>query len=766
MGGTSTEALEALLRRSEGVALRFDLERRALTLVTDGIEGLTGYGPARWKTDPPLEVLTPEAREVLSDLADRARRAAIPTEVTYDIVDRHGKPRRILQRHVVIRDAAGGAVALEGVLLEISTRTNASLRWREGADEALLGAAARYRTIAEHFPRGVVALYDRELRYVAIHGEGLRAVGLSPADLVGRRLRDVFDEEVWERDEPALRAALDGEPTESVVAFGERWFRVLTVPVKDASGAIRHGMVISQDITELKQTELALRRALERLTMAARIARLGVWSVDLRTGQLEWSDEIYALMGKSPDEPEPRFDEWIERVHPDDLPEAMRRVERAREGLELDVPLVVRVRRPDGGIGHVSTLAYAERDDDGAVARLVGVTRDITDEVHRERVEQRSRQAQKLEAVGQLTGGVAHDFNNLLQVILGQTEEAQELIDVDHQAQAALTDVMAAAQRARRLVSQLLAFGRQQLIRPQTFDLHEVLDSLLEMLGPLFGPQVVLRWTPADTPVHVRADLGSLEQVVMNLCLNARDATFAAGGTVEVRAAHVTLDTDAADELGVRPGEYARIDVADDGVGMSERVLARAFDPFFSTKERDKGTGLGLATGYGIVKQHEGTVVAESAPGQGATFTVYWPAADAAAAQPVLALPTPPTGARVATILLVEDDELVRRVTRRQLERAGYRVLAAADGAEALRVVDERSGQLDLVLLDVLMPEMNGPEACRRIREAYPDLPVIFCSGYGDIHELDGEIVGGIPLLTKPFDRRALLDAVRNELAR
>jgi PAS domain S-box-containing protein len=394
----------------------------------------------------------------------------------------------------------------------------------------------------------------------------------------------------------------------------------------------------------------------------------------------------------------------------------------------------------------------------GRLVRTWGTQRDVTEQ---RLLEEQLRQAQKLEAVGRLAGGIAHDFNNILTAILGTTDLMLGDLPEDHPTRPDALEVRKAAMRAAELTRQLLAYSRRQVLLPRRVDVSAVVGALDPMLRRLIGEDIELVTALGVGLPPVTADPSQLEQVVLNLAVNARDA-MPRGGRLRIETAAVTIAAEA--EAPVPPGGYVLLAVSDTGVGMTPEVRAHLFEPFFTTKETGKGTGLGLATVYGIVRQSNAHIVVETAPGQGTVMRVYFPAAEAAA--PPAPAPAEPATAPAAghTVLLVEDEDAVRGFARRALEGAGYRVLAARDGATALAAAADHPGTIDLLLTDVVMPGMSGRALAGRFAERWPDVPVIYMSGYAEDSVLDG--TDGAPLLPKPFDSDTLLRHIRRSLDR
>jgi hypothetical protein len=402
------------------------------------------------------------------------------------------------------------------------------------------------------------------------------------------------------------------------------------------------------------------------------------------------------------------------------------------------------------------------RDAGGDVSGLVAVIADVT---RRRDLEVQLHLTQRLESLGRLAGGIAHDFNNLMTAILGTSQMLiQDLAD-DARAEQAM-EIREAAQRAATLTKQLLAFSRRQVLQPEVLDLNALVHDLEKMLRRLIGEHVELRTRLAPDLGPVRADPGQLEQVIVNLAINARDA-MPSGGTLTIETANTHLaDPPPGEQPQVVPGEYVMVTVSDTGVGMDAATRARVFEPFFTTKERGRGTGLGLATVYGIVKQSGGYIWVTSAAGEGAVFRTYLPRVSGTVAPrhaPSTGTDRPLNGTE--TIMVVEDEEPVRSLARRLLTAKGYTVLTAASGPDALAQLAGRSGTVHLLLTDVVMPGMGGRQLAERLRLDRPDIKVLFVSGYSDNDVLErGVVEPGAPFLPKPFTAEALLLQVRDVL--
>jgi PAS domain S-box-containing protein len=446
----------------------------------------------------------------------------------------------------------------------------------------------------------------------------------------------------------------------------------------------------------------------------------------------------------------------------DQIEKTLRLLDRNRRG-EATGPDELTLRNRAGQPFKVKLKTCVLRESSGSV--VLGIVRDITAEMA---LEAQLRQAQKMEAVGQLAGGVAHDFNNLLQVISGYAEIAMAEIDEEHVVAPFLSEVLKASGRAQNLVRQLLVFSRREASHPRSLNLNEIVEGMMKMVGRVLGEHIDLTFAPDPELPAVEADPHLMEQVLMNLCVNARDA-MGDGGALCIRTHTRRLsETEpfSSDPL-FRPGPFAVLSVSDTGCGISTEVRERIFEPFFSTKEVGKGTGLGLATVYGIVKQHEGFIQVGDQEGGGARFDVYLPAGDGAPEIP----PAPPGGknARTAggeTILLAEDDQMVRRLATRILERAGFRVLKAKDGDEAAETFRAEARRIDLAILDVVMPRRSGRAVYDEIHAVRPELPILFASGYSyNMLEAGGVHPEAFEVLPKPFRSEELLERVHRLLA-
>jgi len=504
----------------------------------------------------------------------------------------------------------------------------------------------------------------------------------------------------------------------------------------------------------------ALRDVHERTQFALASAHIGVWESHVATRRMTCSDRIAAERGL-PGAAVPRtVDEFLAAVHPDDR-ESLRRILEGREIAGGTFEAQYRIVRPDATTRWIEAKGRVEVDDRGQPVSVLGVSADVSD--HR-RLEGQLRQAQKMEAIGQLAGGVAHDFNNLLTAIMGHGSLALEDLAEHHPVRENVTEILKAGERAAGLTRQLLAFSRRQVMQPEVVGVHAVIRNVEKLLERLIGEQIQIVLDLAASQDAVKVDPGQLEQVLVNLAVNARDA-MPNGGTLTLSTSSVRLDdTYARQHPAVSPGDFVMITVTDTGTGMDAETQARLFEPFFTTKPAGEGTGLGLATVYGIVKQSGGFIYVYSEPGHGTTFKVYLPTTHEKPS--TVQAPIQPAHSRgTETILVVEDNPHVKEIACRVLAQLGYQVLAASSGEEALAVLGAARARVDLVISDVIMPGMTGPELCRQLAQQYPALKVLFTSGYSDDAVMrHGVLEPGTMFIEKPYPPSALARKVREAL--
>lgn len=512
----------------------------------------------------------------------------------------------------------------------------------------------------------------------------------------------------------------------------------------------------------------ALYRKNRQLDELQDVAGLGSWELDLSTKKADWSRKEYLLLGYDEAEVDAVPENFLSRIHEDDKERVKKELDRPFDedgGLyEAEFRLVM----PDGTIRHVAERGQIIKDDDGKRVRYVGTTLDISKrkqaEEEREKLWAQLAQSQKMESIGRFAGGVAHDYNNMLTVILGHTDLLLSELSDDDTWRKSIEEIAEAATRSAQLTRQLLTISRKQVIAPKVVDLRQILDGMQTILQRLMGENIIVGGVHDDGLGRVRADPGQIEQIVLNLAVNARDA-MSDGGELLIETANVTLDDAYCKEhVDAAPGAYVMLAVTDNGCGMSPETRDRIFEPFFTTKPPGEGTGLGLATVFGIVTQNENRIEVSTEPGKGTSFKIYFTCVEDEAEVDIPAeLSRPKSGHE--TVLVVEDEETVRRLAKAILERYGYQVLTAGSADDALSLAESHEGTIDLLFTDVIMPNMNGCELATKLSAMRPDVKVLYASGYAeDVIARHGALDASESFIAKPYSPAVLAARVREIL--
>ncbi len=592
-----------------------------------------------------------------------------------------------------------------------------------------------------------------------------RIFGYSTAEMVGQSIFILVPPEHHDAERMLLERIAKGErvefsETERIRKDGQRIYIALSVsPILDGQGRVVGASSIKRDITERRRAAEALAQSQERLQLALKAARMGTWQWDIQTDALDWDEGVYQLYGIEPGGVT-RYEDFIQRVHQDDREFVISTLRRTLErGVHLNYEF--RVVLPDGRVRWLADQGRVVRDQDGKVLYMTGVCLDKTE---RRQMEERLLQSQRMDSVGQLAGGIAHEANNMMSVVLGCADYVLQRTDLPEAVRDDVDQIWRAAKRTAGITQQLLAFSRRQVLQPQVLDLNAVVRDLEPILSRTLGEISRLRLQLSPGLSSVRADPGQLEQVLINLTLNARDA-MSEGGTLTIETTGVMLDEAYAAGKSIdtlRTGEYVALVLGDTGHGIDRSIMSRIFEPFFTTKPVGEGTGLGLSTVYGIVKQSGGFIWAYSEPGLGTTFKVYFPAAEALR-QAEVKNQAPAPGARPdETVLVAEDEEMVRSIMARTLRDCGYQVLEAGNGAEALEILDAREGRISLIVADVVMPTLGGREMAERLADRWPDVPVLFTSGYTGMDVVRrGLLNEGDEFVQKPIAPEVLARKVR-----
>jgi PAS domain S-box-containing protein len=678
-------------------------------------------------------------------------------------------------RAVVLGEGAVGALSVvyrddydptpnERGLLGAIANAVAAEELRERALAALVHSEEAARVVFEHSLDGILLSGGPGIGVEVANSAACRMFGFEAHELRGLTRYDLIDD-------PARMAAFIAERDATGSARAELLYRRkdgsrftadVSSTVVDMPGVGRRNVIVFRDATDRIRAAEKLDRIRRLLAATLDSTADGILAVDAERRAV-CHNRRFLAMWQIPDELASTGDERRMLGHVIGQladPEAfVARVEALSADPDAEALDVIELA--DGRtFERYSIPLHLDGERAGRVWSFRDISERVRDKKREHELEQEMRQAQKMEAVGRLAGGIAHDFNNLLTVISGYAAFLREALPEGDALRADVVEIEQAARRAAALTRQLLAFSRRQVLMPKVLELNGVVQAMESMLRRLLGEDIDVRTSLDEALWPVKADPNQLEQVLVNLAVNARDA-MPGGGVLRIATQNVLLDRATSGPDGVPPGLYVRLDVGDTGHGMDEATRVRAFEPFFTTKEVGKGTGLGLSTVYGIVRQSGGAIDVESAPQQGTVFRILLPAVTTSPEE----TPASPTRASTLsgteTILLVEDEEPVRRVAQKALAGAGYQVLEARDGGEALELVEQRQGAIDLVVTDIVMPRMGGFELAEAIAARHPETPVLFVSGHVDIGGTGRAPPPGAVLLEKPFRPEALLERVR-----
>jgi PAS domain S-box-containing protein len=693
------------------------------------------------------------------------------------------RPVSFYERHTRLIWSTVGAFAL--LLVALAGVTFGLLRTRQ-AERKVRRSREDLRTTLNSIGDAVIAT-DMAGRVVRMNPVAERLTGWTAQVAVDRPLTEVFKIIDARSRQPIAAPVEEVLRTDKVVGLANHTVLIArdgteyqiadsAAPIRAKGDAVTGVVLVFRDVTEEYRVRRQLAESEARMKLALQGAELGTWDWNVTSGHVAFDERWAAMLGCQRDELEPHLSTWEDRLHPEDRPHVDAALQAHLDGETAVYEAEYRMRHDAGHwIWVLDKGRVIERDAQGQPARMCGTHLDVSarkraEDEHRE-LEAQLRQSQRLESIGLLAGGVAHDFNNILTAIFGNTElamdELQSHLPGARGVLEGMHEIEKSVERAATLTRQLLAFGRRQVLHPQVLDLNTILRELSKMLRRLVPEQIALRLIYDPRLGAVRADPGQLEQVIVNLVVNARDA-MPDGGELVVETGHVTLDeAGAAAIANADPGPYTVLRVTDTGIGMDDATRERVFEPFFTTKPVGAGTGLGLSTVYGIVQQAGGCISLESTPGSGTTFRIYIPiVVDAAAPRaPDESLQPPPGGTE--TILVCEDDTAVREFTAQVLKVAGYKVLVAADATEALSRADQHDRVLHLLVTDVVMPGMNGRDLADALTARRPDLQVLFVSGYASNVIADqGVIEHNVNFLEKPYRRSDLLRRIRAILDR
>jgi len=718
-------------------------------------------------------LLAEESKQLSIDrYTKRQRGESVPDRYEVSFIKKNGERRIGEVQSNVFMDADGRANSL----LQVYDITERLL-----SEKTLKESEQKYRILIENAGEAVFVAQDGMLKFANTSTETI--IGHPKETLTSKPFTEFIhpDDRMMVLDRHFKR--MQGEDLPYRYAFriltksGEtRWVELNSVLIEWEGRPAT--LIFLSDINDRVQMEEALRKSEEKFRFLAEKMGDIIWTMDLNLKTTYVSPSIHRLHGFTPEER--NLQKVEETMTPESLSYAMtvfaQEMEREKTGgLDPDrtISLELEYYHKDGTTSWMENVMKGMRDANGELVGIYGLSRDITEkkyaEAEKQKLQSLLNQAQKMESVGRLAGGVAHDFNNMLGVILGHTELVLKKADLNLPAQNAIKEIQRAAQRAADLTSQLLSFARKQTIFPKQLFLNETVSDMITMLRRLIGEGIHLIWMPGANLWPVKMDPAQVDQILANLCVNARDAIHDKSGgvgNIAIKTENVSLNhAFCAGHPDIIPGDYVLFEVKDDGCGMNVEITEKLFEPFFTTKAVGKGTGLGLATIYGIVRQNNGIIKVFSQPDQGTTFDIYMPRDTDATALPQEKIPQEKPAGGTETILVVEDEPAVLDMTRLMLENMGYRLLTAGSPSDAIHVAESHAGSVDLLMTDVIMPEMNGRDLAGRLSAKYPHLNVLFMSGYtADVINHRGVLDKNVHFIQKPFTMNELAAGVQKAL--
>jgi len=729
--------------------------RRFADMIKVPLEQVFGANLQQW--------IAPEDQPLFASLLDPAAATVSRTEISLRAADGATVTVSLAANRLAVSEPSGALCIVVTDLTE-----------RKHAEDELRRSESLLRLVSDNMPAYVAYVGAADLCYKFVNRQYEIAFQRPREQIIGRSMHAVLGDDSFAIARPYIERALHGEACsyQDVLsrADGQRWHQVNFVPSVSQSGAVDGIVILNHDITELKQAaaDLAASQAMYRLL--AENSSDGV-SLIGKTGEVLYASPAYtARLGYAiADVIHFNTSDILQLIHPEDRDRIAAEIQRGRREKLPTSRYQYRIRSTTGEYVWLEDVLRRDFDDDGEFVRTIVSSREVTDRVkaeeERDRLRDHLAQAQKMELVGRLAGGIAHEFNNMLAVIMLRTEMLLQRPDLTATQQSSLNEILLVAQRAATLVRSLLGYARKQIIHPQVIDLNTPVKDALPILRKLIGEAIELEWKPATNLWPVKIDPSQFDQILVNLCVNARDAITGTGKVTIVTTNVDIPQTESTHHLPIAAGRYTVLTVADTGCGMDQEVLTHIFEPFYTTKEVGSGTGLGLATVDGIVQQNRGHIQVNSSPGAGATFTIYLPSHTERTTKTTGDASKALRKGRGETLLLVEDEPVILEMAAEALEYLGYQVIAEVKPEDAIRAMENRARPVDLLVSDIVMPTMSGLELAQQLSVLQPGIKCLFVSGYPN----DGIARQGVPgsnvqYLQKPYSLQELADSVSQAL--
>jgi len=750
------ENLKNTFDTSPSIICKADLNTSCFIEANQAVTRLLGYSVEEFTSRPFMEFIHPDDRQQsVDESSDQLK----------------GKETTFFENRYLCKDGSYKWLAWHGTKADengIVTAIGSDISERKLAEIQLIESEEKLKIIIDTSPIGICTV-DGLGKFTTTNLAYEQMIGYSKEECRDLSLFNVTHPSDRPKNKKLFQSMFSMET--SGFSLEKRYIRkdgevidvaIHAIGIRDADGNVRFGTAFVEDITERKLADEALSVAYDALDTSVN----GVIITDLE-GMIKYANPAFLSMFEYKDVEQVKG-KPASKLFPSEEVQKFSDVAAIIDKTKGETENF-RARHEDDTIFHVevssSTVTNKEGKDVGRMASFVDITERKQAEEEHERLQKQLQQAQKMESVGRLAGGVAHDYNNISSIIIGYSELALDNVEQSDPLYGDLMEILTAAKRSTDITQQLLAFARKQTIVPKVLDLNDAIGDLLKMLQRLIGEDVDFAWIPEAEIRPMKMDPSQINQIMANLCVNARDA-IANVGRITVETKNVKLDKDDCfDHEGAVPGEYIQLSVTDDGCGMTPETQDNIFEPFFTTKGVGKGTGLGLSTVYGIVKQNNGFINVYSEPEKGTTFRVYLPIYVGQIVKEHSEKTIELSLSRGETVLLVEDDESILKIVKRILEKLGYAVLFAISPMEAVSLAAEHAGEINLLITDVVLPEMNGRELAERLQSLYPNLKTLFMSGYtADIIAKRGELESGVNFIEKPFSNKDLAFKVREVL--